>query len=127
MIRFLEKSLERLWLSCGGSCHSHGGEGGCPLMSDEELRQRMDDPEVRRYSAGGPLVAACLAVFLLPLLTAAGGAYLAGEYLPALVRGPVGLWQLIGTLGGLAAGVGLAKLLLFAARKRQTSFGGGEE
>ena len=126
-MRFIEKALERLWFSCGGHCHTHtDGGASCPLLDGADPMQRLLDPEARRFSSGFALVAACAAVFLLPLATAAGGAFLAGKYLAASAQSE-GLWQMAGILAGLAAGIGLAKLLLFLTRSKKTLTGGGEQ
>ena len=127
-MNFLEKALERLWFSCGGQCHNHGdGGASCPLMDGGDPAQRLLDPEVRRFSEGGALVSASIAVFLLPLATAIGGAFLAGEYLASASVASVGWWQAAGLLAGLAVGVGLAKLVLRLVRSRQVVSGGGDE
>ncbi len=124
-MRFLQKALERLWFGCGGGCHTHtDGGASCPLLDGADPTQRRLDPEARRFSTGGALAAAAAIVFLLPLATGIGGAFLAGRYL-ALV-GPVGLWQAAGLLAGLAVGVGAAKLLLFLMRSKPPISGGGE-
>lgn len=127
-MRFLEKALRRLWFSCGGHCHTHSdGGASCPLMDGANPTQRSLDPQARRFGAGGALVGAAMVVFLLPLVMAIGGAFLAGEYLAPPSSGAVGWWQAAGMLAGLVVGVAIAKLLLFLVRSRQTISGGGDE
>lgn len=125
---FLTNMLERFWFGCGGHCHTHGEEhGSCPLMKDGDPMQRLLDPEVRRYTEGGLLVGSCAAVFLLPLVCALVAAWVLGRYLGGEGGPAVGWWQFVGTLGGLALGVGIAKgLLMFVSVQRKDSAGGGE-
>lgn len=82
--------LEKFWFGCG---HCHGGRE-CPLAEQAESA----------LPAGGQsaTVPAVLVVFILPLATAIAGAH---------VCGPSGLWQTAGALGGLMAGVVVARLL----------------
>lgn len=110
--------LERFWLGCG---HCHGGDS-CPLAKDI-------DPEAARkheYGQGAALVLAVILVFILPLATAIGGAYVVGEVLVGPARAGAGVWQLAGAVAGFFAGVGLARLV-FWARRRFASAGGGVE
>lgn len=126
-MQFLEKALERLWFGCGGHCHTHGdGGASCPLLDGADPAQLLSDPEARRYAHGAGLVGAAAAVFLLPLVATAGGAFVAGRYLAGVLPGTTGTRQLIGMFVGLAAGVALARLVL-RARPKRTSSGGGEE
>ncbi len=127
-MNFLEKALERLWLGCGGHCHTHGPDGhSCPLLDGADPAKHLLDPEVRRFSSGPSLVLACLAVFLLPLSTAVGGGFLAGRYLAPDASAFLGWWQAAGLLGGLAVGVGLAKLLVTHFGFKKTLSGGGQQ
>jgi len=114
-MNFLEKALQRLWFGCGGACHAHGqDQPTCPLLDTTDLTASVRDPAARRFSHGGPLAAAAATVFLFPLATAMGGAYLAGRYVPPFLGYE---WaQLLGLLGGMAAGVGLARCFLLLAR-----------
>ena len=121
------KFLERFWYGCG---HCHGAEQGdgpasCPLMQDAQVNRWLD-PEGRRFSQGGALVLAATTVFLLPLATAIGGAFVGGRYLAPASHTPVWAWQAIGMVAGLALGVGLAKLVLWLLRPRESVSGGGD-
>lgn len=126
-MNFLEKALERLWFSCGGQCHNYGdGGASCPLMDGADPCNGCSIPRCGG-SVRAALVSASIAVFLLPLATAIGGAFLAGEYLASASVASVGWWQAAGLLAGLAVGVGLAKLVLLLVRSRQAVSGGGDE
>ena len=94
-------------------------------MDGADPAQRLQDPQVRRFSFGGALAGAAVLVFLVPLATALSGAYVVGAYLAPTV--PLGVGQMLGMLAGLAAGVGIAKLVLRLVRDKQTTSGGGDE
>ena len=96
-------------------------------MDGADPTQRWLDPEARRFASGPALVGAAAIVFLLPLATAVGGAYVADKYLSPASSVPLGVWQAGGMLVGLAVGVGVAKLVLMLVRSRQSISGGGEE
>ncbi|MFH1747638.1 MAG: hypothetical protein ABIG44_11400 [Planctomycetota bacterium] len=128
MLNFLEKALERLWFSCDGHCATKtDGAASCPLMNGENPAQRRLDPETRRFNAGGMMALACIVVFLLPLLSAAGGAYLAGRLVGPQSDAALNWCQTGGLVVGMAVGIGIAKLLVYLMRSKQTLTGGGDE
>ena len=112
------KFLERFWFGCG-HCH---GEQSCPLMEGV-------DPEsvgTRDYDHGAALIGAVILVFILPLATAIGGAFLAGNWWAGPSRASLGLWQTIGAVVGFFIGVGLAKLVFWTRRRSLPADGGVE-
>jgi len=113
------KWLERFWYGCG---NCHGGDT-CPLVdaSDDAAAQRL------RWGHGWSLVFAASTVFLLPLVCAVIGSWLGGRYGARLGLTTLGLRQGLGMLGGLAVGVGLAKLIIRWARTRPMPDGGDAE
>jgi hypothetical protein len=113
------KFLERFWHGCG---HCHGSET-CPLLQEAEGPEQHSLP----FGQGFPMAAASAGVFLLPLGTAIGGAYLAGRCFASDSFVLLGLWQAAGLLVGLAVGALLAKGLLHIAQRRMMAAdkGGG--
>jgi divalent metal cation (Fe/Co/Zn/Cd) transporter len=112
------KFLERFWFGCG---HCHGGDG-CPVMDDI-------DPEAlerHEYGHGPTLVLAVILVFILPLATAIGGAYLAGHYSAGPTQSAQPLWQVAGAVAGFFVGVALARLVFWTRRRLSSSDGGVE-
>jgi hypothetical protein len=101
--------LERFWSGCG---HCHDGRD-CPLATDAAPQTF----GTREYDHGPALVGAVLLVFILPLATAIGGAFLAGRWLAGPAPQLLGLWQTGGAIVGFSAGVGLAKLVFWARRR----------
>jgi hypothetical protein len=59
-----------------------------------------------------PMPLTAMAVFLLPLASAIGGAYAGSKLWASDSFASVSLWQAGGMVVGLAAGAGLARLLL---------------
>jgi hypothetical protein len=101
--------LERFWLGCG---HCHDGRE-CPLATDAAPRTF----GTGEYRHGLGLVGAVLLAFILPLVTAIGGAFLAGRWLAGPVQQLLGVWQTGGAIVGFVAGVGLAKLVFWVRRR----------
>jgi positive regulator of sigma E activity len=85
--------LERFWFGCG---HCHGD--GCPLAETTDTATQGD-------AGHGSVVAESLAVFILPLVTALAGGWLASRIWP--IGG-----QVLGLLVGAAAGIALACVLV---------------
>ena len=100
--------LERFWTGCG---HCRGGES-CPIAQAAEQ-------EGSPFGNSRRLVPAVLTVFILPLVTAILTAFAAGEWFAADTAASLARWQTGGLLGGLALGVGLAKLLIFVATRQR--------
>ena len=73
---------------------------------------------------GAALVVPAMVVFLLPLLTAIGGAYVAGHWWAGDSPGSLARWQTAGAVVGGLVGVGMAKLLLVLRRRRVSTSGG---
>ena len=97
--------LEKFWIGCG-RCN---GPEACPLAEPGEC----GPAGVRREELrGARFVVSVTAVFLLPLATAIGGAYLLGHWGADASFGSLGRWQTGGAVAGLLLGVGLARLLL---------------
>jgi hypothetical protein len=96
--------LERFWFGCGG-CH---GAASCPVVAEMENAVK----PTRSGVACLPLQLTAVTVFLLPLACAIGGGFLCSRLWADGTPASVGYWQTAGVLAGLAAGVGLAKLLL---------------
>ncbi len=91
------KWLERFWFGCG---HCHGADS-CPVARAAESD-----------SARGGLAGAAVVVFLMPLVFAIVGAWLAGG---RPVEGTLAVssgWQMVGATVGLAAGVVMARWLV---------------
>lgn len=109
------KMLERFWFGCG-HCH---GDKPCALVDQIEAAEKSGSA----YSHGGTLVAFASLVFLLPLATAAVGAYYAGKWWADDSFISLGLWQTLGMIAGLLAGTGFAKLVLSIHYKRANSDG----
>ena len=97
--------LERFWFGCG---HCDGSEASCPFTDQMETASKTPPAG----AANLPLPLTAMTVFLLPLACAIGGAYLGGSLRADGSVPSVSHWQAGGLLVGLAAGVGLAKLLL---------------
>ncbi|MCK4340518.1 MAG: hypothetical protein KAY37_02195 [Phycisphaerae bacterium] len=109
------KFLEKFWLGCA---HCHGGHG-CPVAENV-------DPETGEYRPtvhGAPLVGIVLMVFIVPPLTAIGGAYLAGKWADPS-EAALGYWQTGGAVVGFFVGVGLAKLVFWTRRRFSSTDGG---
>lgn len=96
--------LERFWTGCG---HCHGVES-CPLAQAAEQ-------EGLPLGGGHRLVLTVLVVFILPLLSAILVAFVAGKWFAEETASSLARWQVGGLLVGMAAGVGLAKLLIHIA------------
>ncbi|MBN2445380.1 MAG: hypothetical protein JXO22_01545 [Phycisphaerae bacterium] len=101
------KFLERFWNGCG-HCQ---GEAECPLLQDA-ARTYACNP----WFTGRTLVGIAVTIFLVPLAAAIAGAYLAQWLWSSGTPASDNLWQSLGLLGGLALGVGLAKLLVNLSR-----------
>ncbi len=100
--------LERFWTGCG---HCRGGES-CPIA---EAAEQGGLP----LGGGRRLVLTVFVVFVLPLLSALLVAFAAGEWFAGETASSLARWQTGGLLVGMAAGIGLAKLLIhIATRKR---------
>lgn len=112
------KFLERFWLGCG---HCHGAQS-CPLAD------KIDPAAVaaHEYGHGSALAAAVILVFLLPMVAAIVGAYLAGQWLGDGPESLLKTGQVGGAVVGFFVGVGVAKLV-FWTRARLASAGGGAE
>lgn len=108
--------LERFWFGCG-HCH---GEGGCPILEEAGL----DPAETGEVRRGAPLVGTALLVFILPLITAVIGAYLAGRYGTGATAAWLGYWQVAGAVVGFFAGVGLARFVFWTRRRFSSADGG---
>ena len=93
--------LERFWFGCG---HCHGGEG-CPVA-------RAESAGGGPAGAGVELAGAAVTVFLLPLMLAIAGAWLAGGRAADGSFAVVAGWQLGGAAAGLVAGVAVAGVLV---------------
>lgn len=104
-------------MACG-HCHLHDA---CPMTDEDEGDSCDSHPD----SQGLGLLMSASTVFLLPLATGIGGAFVVGQWRTESSIGSLGEWQGIGLLGGLISGVILAKLLL-ALRHRGQSMSGGE-
>ncbi|UCD29136.1 MAG: hypothetical protein JSV03_01230 [Planctomycetota bacterium] len=108
--------LEKFWFGCG---HRHGQET-CPLA---DAAERSSHPGLEHYQ-GRKLAAAAGVVFLLPMLIAIAGAYLAGELWAQESFASLGWWQTGGAFAGFILGVIAAKLLLAAITGRPSVNGG---
>ena len=98
-------------LGCG-HCHLHNS---CPIADAD-----VSDPcDANPDGQGLGLLISASAVFLLPLATGIGGAFVAGEWLAGPSVGSLGRWQAGGLVGGLVLGMILAKLLLALRRRGQ--------
>ena len=97
--------LERFWFGCG---HCDGSGASCPFGEQMEAAQQTPATGVARL----PLPLTAMAVFLLPLACAIGGAYAGSKLWASDSFASVSLWQAGGMLVGFAAGAGLARLLL---------------
>lgn len=111
--------LERFWFGCG---RCHDGQG-CPLAEGAGPGAAGR----HEYDQGAALVGAVLLVFILPLGCALGGAYLAGRGYAGPSLTVQGWWQLGGGLGGFAAGVALARVVLRICRRPRRPADGGLE
>ena len=98
------KMLERFWFGCG---HCDGG-ASCPFADQMEAAGKAPITGIARL----PIPLTTAAVFLLPLGVAILGAHLMGKLWTKQSVLPVSLWQSLGLIVGLAAGAGLAKLVL---------------
>ncbi len=96
--------LEKFWTGCG---HCRGGDS-CPIIQAAEQ-------EGSPYASGHRLVLSVLTVFILPLLSAILVAFAAGRWFAGETASSLARWQVGGLLVGMAAGVGLAKLLIHLA------------
>lgn len=94
------KFLERFWFGCG---HCHTGEG-CPI--NDYVDEHGNLPETPH---GLRLCAIMLLVFILPLLTAIGGACLADYVIPPLGEPWQDFEQVGGAIVGFFVGVALAR------------------
>jgi|GEM_PF-2093353 len=103
------KFLERFWRGCG---HCRDGRE-CPFATELE-QQTFGRGE---YDRGLALVGAVLLVFILPLMSAIGGAYAGGRCLAAAEGRWLGWWQAGGAIVGFFAGVGLARLVFWTRRR----------
>lgn len=110
--------LERFWLGCG---RCHGGET-CPVA--QELNASTPP---RDGLAALPVPLTAIAVFLLPLACAIAAGYLAGQLRAAGSQSAATAWQAGGTLAGLAAGIGAARLLVRAMFRVRTWLSRGRE
>lgn len=99
-----------------GHCHLHDA---CPVADADANDSYHEHPT---YEGFGFLMSAMLA-FVLPLMTAMAGAYLAGQCVSPSSVGSLGRWQALGMAGGLVMGVILAKLLLGLIRQGRASTG----
>lgn len=112
------KFLERFWFGCG---HCHDG-AGCHVAEAFE-RQEFEKGPLR---GGPPLVGTVLLVFILPLLTAIGAAYVIDGYLTtpsSVIRGWI---EFGGGAAGFFVGVGLARFVLWLCRQMTPASGGAE-
>ena len=97
--------LEKFWFGCGG-CQD---PTQCPVA---KAGGSASDGDGGADLQGLRLVVPVMAVFLLPLIVAIGGAYAAGHWWADASFASLGRWQTGGAVVGLLVGVGLAKLLL---------------
>lgn len=111
--------LERFWFGCG---HCRGDGHGCPVADSVDP----ESGEFRLTVRGPALVGTVILVFLVPPVTAIGGAYLAGHSWTGPSQLWLGLVQLGGAVAGFFVGVGLARLVLWTCR-RFSATGGGTE
>ena len=95
--------LERFWSGCG---HCRGPED-CPLAKG--LDGASSHGSIPTMSAG-LFAVSVMAVFLLPLIFAMAGGYLAGRWV-ALTDGITGLFQDGGMVVGAVVGIAVAKAL----------------
>lgn len=101
------KFLERFWHGCG-HCD---GEESCPMIRSAHALY-----DANPWFRGPRMVLTAVSIFLVPLLAGIVGAYLAQTWWASDAEGSIALWQTVGLLGGVAIGLGLAKLLVIAAR-----------
>jgi hypothetical protein len=109
--------LERFWFGCGG-CQGHTS---CPVAEAAENGRLGTAPLGR----GSGLVLACLTVFVLPLATGIGGAWLVGRWGGDGSVFAVGIRQVIGLVTGLAMGVATARWLVAQLGRRRAKDSGG--
>ena len=102
-------------------CGQCDGLHECRFAQTAESRP---DGGGREQLRGRYLVLPAAAVFLLPLVAAMGGAYLAGHWWAGASFASPGRWQAGGAVGGLILGAGLARLLLTRLRGRGSSADG---
>ncbi len=101
------KLLERFWFGCGHCT----GEESCPLLQDAAKTY-----EMHRWFRGPTLVGVALVIFIVPLASAIGGAFLAERLWADGTPEATQRWQIIGLFAGLIVGVALAKLLVHLSR-----------
>lgn len=99
--------LEKFFFGCG---HCHGAES-CPAVEAAEQAAREGGQACR----GARMVLPAITVFLLPMVTAIGGAHLSASWWAQATVESVNRWQAGGALAGLAVGVMMAKLIFFCA------------
>ena len=97
--------LERFWFGCG---HCDGSGASCPFGEQMEAANQTPPRGVARL----PLPLTTATVFLFPLACAIAGAYAGSKLWASDSFASVSLWQTGGMVVGLAAGAGLARLLL---------------
>jgi hypothetical protein len=110
------KFLERFWFGCG---HCHGGDG-CPMV--DSVNPETGEPYETVH--GPRLIGTVILVFVLPLITAVGGAYLGGIWSADASKYLHSLAEVIGAVGGFLVGVGLAKLVFWTRDRRLPADGG---
>lgn len=96
--------LERFWFGCG---HCHGVDS-CPVARAAESESARTGPA----GHGAGLVGAAVVVFLMPLIFAIVGAWLAGGRAAEGSFAVSAGWQMAGAAAGLAAGVVTARWLV---------------
>jgi hypothetical protein len=104
--------LENFWRGCG---HCHGERGASCPFDDVADSPNTDAGRERRF--GVPMSA--VLVFLLPLLTTIGGAYLLGHTLVLDSPQALSRSEVVGGSGGLLAGILLAKLIATVVSRRK--------
>jgi hypothetical protein len=98
------KWLERFWFGCG---HCHGVDA-CPVARAAESESARSGPASR----GAGLVGAAVVVFLMPLVFAIAGAWLAGGRPAGKSFAVSAGWQMAGAAIGLVVGVVTARWLV---------------
>ena len=98
------KWLERFWFGCG---HCHGVDA-CPVARAAESESARSGPASR----GAGLVGAAVVVFLMPLVFAIAGAWLAGGRPAGKSFAVSAGWQRAGAAIGLVVGVVTARWLV---------------
>jgi len=103
--------LKDFWFGCG-HCH---GEKECPLIQASEQASGPGGEFVR----GRGLVISAIVVFILPMMTAILGAWLASNWGAQANFASLGRWQTSGMVTGFILGVLVAKFLLIPLLGRQ--------